>query len=215
MHLKYPEFEKLASLAEEVFQVWDDQIKDFTNIARDITRKRSEKFIPIKITAAHSKIQERVSFIWNFRKQHEQLRDTILRVVVKPMKQMENDQGHSNEHINVSDVNAVDEVDAAYECVRTIDVLDVSTEGTQIWTAAESAYNERVARVENQIIAKLRDRLGTAKNAHEMFRVFSKFNALFVRPKVSSRFSLTCCTVICSGMVPDPRCDPRISNSAH
>ena len=49
---------------------------------------------------------------------------------------------------------------------------------------AENAYNERVARVENQIISRLRDRLGTARNANEMFRVFSKFNALFVRPKV-------------------------------
>ena len=44
--------------------------------------------------------------------------------------------------------------------------------------------NERVARVENQIIARLRDRLGTARNASEMFRVFSRFNALFVRPKI-------------------------------
>lgn len=58
------------------------------------------------------------------------------------------------------------------------------TEGSEIWVAAENAYNERVARVENQIIARLRDRLGTARNANEMFRVFSKFNALFVRPKV-------------------------------
>jgi len=57
-------------------------------------------------------------------------------------------------------------------------------EGQEIWVTAENAYGERVARVENQIIAKLRDRLGTARNANEMFRVFSKFNALFVRPKV-------------------------------
>ena len=57
-------------------------------------------------------------------------------------------------------------------------------EGSEIWVAAEHAYNERVARVENQIVARLRDRLGTARNANEMFRVFSKFNALFVRPKV-------------------------------
>ena len=56
--------------------------------------------------------------------------------------------------------------------------------------AAENAYNERVARVENQIIARLRDRLGTARNANEMFRVFSKFNALFVRQKVSQAPSL-------------------------
>ena len=57
-------------------------------------------------------------------------------------------------------------------------------EGTEIWVTAENAYNERVSRVEIQIIARLRDRLGTACNANEMFRVFSKFNILFVRPKV-------------------------------
>lgn len=49
---------------------------------------------------------------------------------------------------------------------------------------AEQAYNERVARVENQIIARLRDRLGTARNANEMFRVFSKFNTVLIRQKV-------------------------------
>lgn len=58
------------------------------------------------------------------------------------------------------------------------------SEGTEIWITAESTYNERVARVENQIISRLRDRLATARNAHEMFRIFSKFNSLFVRPKV-------------------------------
>lgn len=64
-------------------------------------------------------------------------------------------------------------------------------EGNEIWVTAENAYNERVARVENQIIARLRDRLGTARNANEMFRVFSKFNALFVRPKVFTVSRLT------------------------
>ena len=64
-------------------------------------------------------------------------------------------------------------------------------EGTEIWVQAETAYNERVSRVENQIIARLRDRLGTAKSANEMFRVFSKFNALFVRPKVQEKFTIT------------------------
>lgn len=51
---------------------------------------------------------------------------------------------------------------------------------------AESSYDERISRVENQIILKLREKLATARNAHEMFRIFSKFNNLFVRPKVCS-----------------------------
>jgi hypothetical protein len=47
------------------------------------------------------------------------------------------------------------------------------------------------AYVENQNIARLRDRLGAARNANEMFRVFSKFNALFVRPKVWKAYVLS------------------------
>ena len=35
--------------------------------------------------------------------------------------------------------------------------------------AAENACNEQVARVENHIIARLRDRLGLSRNANEMF----------------------------------------------
>jgi dynein heavy chain 1 len=53
-----------------------------------------------------------------------------------------------------------------------------------VWAAAEAAYNDRVSRVESQIISLLKNRLASAKGASEMFRVFSKFNALFVRPKV-------------------------------
>jgi hypothetical protein len=55
-------------------------------------------------------------------------------------------------------------------------------EGT-IWVAAEDVYNEQVTRVENQIIARFHDRLGTARNANEMSCMFSKTNALLVRPK--------------------------------
>ena len=57
-------------------------------------------------------------------------------------------------------------------------------DGTSIWVAAETTYNERVSRVENQIISRLREHLGAARNATAMFRVFGRFNALFVRPKI-------------------------------
>ena len=47
-----------------------------------------------------------------------------------------------------------------------------------------SRYEERIDRVETRITSRLRDQLGTAKNAGEMFRIFSRFNALFVRPHI-------------------------------
>lgn len=46
------------------------------------------------------------------------------------------------------------------------------------------SYNFSIDRVEARITAHLRDQLGTAKNANEMFRIFSRFNALFVRPHI-------------------------------
>ena len=57
-------------------------------------------------------------------------------------------------------------------------------EGNELWDAAVKRYDAKVDRVESQITAKLRDKLATAKNASEMFRVFSKFNALFFRPRI-------------------------------
>lgn len=62
--------------------------------------------------------------------------------------------------------------------------MDISREGLEAWDAAVRRYEERIDRVETRITAHLRDQLGTAKNANEMFRIFSRFNALFVRPHI-------------------------------
>ncbi|KAF5351047.1 hypothetical protein D9756_008173 [Leucocoprinus leucothites] len=186
----YDTFERLLSPTMNIFRTWDDLMKEFTNVAREVTRRRSEKFIPIKISPAHAKLQERCRYLRDWRKQHEQLA-----VMTGPTRGLGGTTmvfagaGVAAGVIGsgVGDVGGMDmeeEVKEAYEVVKRIDVLDVSVEGTEIWVAAENAYNERVSRVENQIIARLRDQLGTARNANEMFRVFSKFNALFVRPKI-------------------------------
>lgn len=190
MHLEYKDFESLMNVAEGIFKTWDENIKEFTGVARDVTRKRSEKFIPIKISAWHLKTQERLAYIKAFRHGHEQLQRTIANVLGP--KSYENGAptgaatGGNGVAVveDIGDVDAVDEVAQAYAVLKDVDVLDVSPEGTEIWIAAENAYNERTSRVENSIIARLRDRLATAKTANEMFRVFSKFNALFVRPKI-------------------------------
>ena len=45
-------------------------------------------------------------------------------------------------------------------------------------------YYELIDHVETRIAACLRDQLGTAKSAKEMFRIFSRYNRLFVRPHI-------------------------------
>lgn len=186
--LDYKDFKTLMTTADEIFKSWDAQIKDFTNIARETTRRRQERFIPIKVNPKHNELQARLKYIDNFRDNHEQLQKTIINVLGPrttangvPEETTTNGVALVEE---IGDVDAVEEVQQAWEALKNVDLLDVSPEGTQRWVKAENTYNERTSRVENSIIARLRDRLATAKNANEMFRVFSQFNALFVRPKI-------------------------------
>ena len=193
MHLDFRDFEAVMESTDSIWRTWDENVKDFTNVAREVTRRRNEKFIPIKIVPRHTKTQDRLNYVKTFRINHEQLQRTIVNVLGS--KQRNNllvDESNVDGAVvveEIGDIDAVEEVAQAYAALKDVDVLDVSTEGTQIWVQAEVSYNERTARVENTIIARLRDRLATAKTANEMFRVFSKFNALFVRPKIRGAIS--------------------------
>lgn len=184
VHKEYEEFFALMTTVEEIWQAWDENVKEFTNVAREVTRRRSEKFIPIKILPKHAKLQERMRYISTFRDHHEQLQKTILNVLGSRTTEGADVTSSGAILEEMGDVDAVQEVQSAWAALNNVDLLDISPEGTEAWIHAEALYNERTARVENSIIARLRDRLATAKNATEMFRVFSKFNALFVRPKI-------------------------------
>ncbi|KAF1817029.1 putative dynein heavy chain, cytosolic [Eremomyces bilateralis CBS 781.70] len=192
MHLEYREFQQVIEITNGIWIAWEDQLRGFTNVARETLKRRKDGFIPVKVNANHLKTKERLQYIGQFRHNHEQLQRTIINVlgpassgVVKDLSDSINGT-HAVLVAEMGDVDAVEEVAQAYAAVKDIDVLDVTMEGTQTWAHAEVAYNDRTQRVENSIIARLRDRLATARNANEMFRVFSKFNALFVRPKIRS-----------------------------
>lgn len=64
-------------------------------------------------------------------------------------------------------------------------MLDVSKDGQEKWQEVRNQYDNKVERVENQLTTQLREQLARAKNANEMFRVFSRFNALFFSPRIS------------------------------
>ncbi|EEY14801.1 dynein heavy chain [Verticillium alfalfae VaMs.102] len=188
VNLDYQEFKGIMKACDDIFRTWDDSIKEFTNVAREVTRRRNERFIPIEGNPRFFELQARLNYVSTFRDNHEQLQLTIVNVLgSKATSGVADETTVSNGAIvmeEMGDVDAVEEVKQAWEALRNVDLLDVSAEGTQRWARAENLYNERTSRVENSIISRLRDRLGTAKNANEMFRVFSKFNALFVRPKI-------------------------------
>jgi dynein heavy chain 1 len=169
MHIAYEDFERLSQEWIAIFETWDDSVKEFSAFAREVSRKRNDKYLPIKVTNFHAKLQERLQFVTNFRNQHEQLHITLSRVLVGTLG---------------DGMNALEEVVRAYEVISGVDVLDLSPDGNDGWINAEEIYNERIGKIEGFIIAILRQKLAGAKRAGEMFRVFSKFNALFIRPKI-------------------------------
>ncbi|KAL8732460.1 MAG: hypothetical protein Q9166_002673 [cf. Caloplaca sp. 2 TL-2023] len=193
MHLDYRDFQLLMENADRIWATWDESMREFTNVAREFTRRRNEKFIPIKVYPRHVKLQERLNYVKTFRLNHEQLQRTIVTVLggrnVGGAHYQDKDGSQAVLVAEIGDVDAVEEVSQAYGALKNVDVLDVTSEGTRLWVQAETHYNERTSRVENTIIARLRDRLAGAKGASEMFRVFSKFNALFVRPKIRGAIS--------------------------
>ena len=107
-YMDYASFERAMSLAQAVFEAWDDSVKEFTNVAREVTRKRSERFMPIKINPDHAKLQERVSYLRGFRKQHHQLQ-----VMVGPLGNETRRIGDGTERtVGVADIDMDAEVRA-------------------------------------------------------------------------------------------------------
>jgi dynein heavy chain 1 len=169
IHQSFDEFDRTCADSRLLFSTWEAQFEAFRETVRELAKKRGQQNVPLRVNVEHKSLQDRLADLHRFRKQHEELRSVIVRVLPST--------GGAEAH-------AVKEINAAYEEVRDVDPLNMSKEGTELWLAARGRYDRRIDRVESEITAKLRDRLATAKNAHEMFRVFSKFNALFVRPRV-------------------------------
>lgn len=188
MQISFDDFQTIIRTASAVWRTWEEHVKEFTNVIREITRRRNEKYIPIKISFRHAQTQDRLKYVSTFRTNHEQLQQMISTVLSFGHKSdgdtRKVDPDTAAMVDELGDFDAVEEVSQAYSSLKGVDVLDVSPAGTMAWDRAEGLYNERTSRIENSIIARLRDRLATARTANDMFRVFSKFNALLVRPKI-------------------------------
>ena len=188
LSLNYEAFQEITKAANSIWSTWDEAVREFTTVARDLIRKRNTEFVPIKILPRHTQTRDRLEYVHTFRRNHEQLQKTIINVLGRQSGTDAGSRPTSSDGAaileEIGDIDAVQEVAEAYNAIRDVDVLDTTDSGTQLWAQAEQQYTERTSRVENSIIARLRDRLATAKTANEMFRVFAKFNALLVRPKV-------------------------------
>ncbi|KAL8439825.1 hypothetical protein Efla_004351 [Eimeria flavescens] len=170
LSMAYEEFEHTTAGCLELFRTWDEEVRHFKETVRELSKKRglSER-PPSKLVCEHVVLQERIIEVRQFRRQHHRLKEVLSRVLADS---------------SGSGLAAQKDITAAYQIIEALDVLDVSRTGEEAWEAGQKAYDTRIDRVESQITAKLRDRLGASKTSAEMFRVFSQFNALFFRPRI-------------------------------
>lgn len=169
MNLPYADFDRVASETRVLFTTWDDQFIKFREVLRELGRKRrqGEEDLPLIIQTENKVFQERIANLQKFRRQHEEFR-TVIEKVLPPS----------------AGFTALDDLDKARTITENVDALSLTPEGVEVWKRAVSLYNDRIDDIESRIKDELRQRLAAAKSSNEMFRVFSKFNALFFRPKI-------------------------------
>ena len=81
---------------------------------------------------------------------------------------------------------SVNDIEKGYNSFKGINVLDTSKEGNDALERCEKEFYHHIDIAETYITKRLREKLGSATNANEMFRIFSKFNGLFFRPRIKS-----------------------------
>lgn len=67
----------------EVFQTWEDEYEKLQVLLRDIVKRKREENLKMvwRLSPAHRKLQSRLDHMRRFRRQHEQLRAVIVRVL--------------------------------------------------------------------------------------------------------------------------------------
>lgn len=86
MHIPFDEFERVMNQCFEIFGCWDDEYDKLQQLLRDLVKKKRDETIKSvwRVLPNHKKLQQRMEEMRKFRRQHEQLRTVILRVL-RPM----------------------------------------------------------------------------------------------------------------------------------
>ncbi|EAR94592.2 dynein heavy chain, cytoplasmic protein (macronuclear) [Tetrahymena thermophila SB210] len=168
MTMNYDHFTQLIADSQEIFKKWD---KEFNAFKQSLKGHTSNCFF---LHVAF--IQTRLEIIMEIRKLHQTLNEVIQNILSKD---------RSSDKLGDTNFLSTTEINEAFSIFDDIDVLNSSEEGEQALKLAKNKYEQRIDQIEIQITLKLRDKLGQAKeNPNEMFRIFSKFNKLFVRPHI-------------------------------
>jgi dynein heavy chain 1 len=143
MHLDFGSLKSVMQQTTDIFTTWDDCAKEFTNIAREVTRKRSEKFIPIRISPRQLRTKERLEYIQGFRKRHEELQRTLTKVLGTEGRIVASGED-SIIPPEFEGISPLQEVEEAYDVLKDVDALDTSEGKFTLFHHSENHPNNEV-----------------------------------------------------------------------
>lgn len=94
----------------EVFGAWDDEYDKVLALMRDVSKKKREEQMKLtwRITPPHKKLESRLEQMRRFRRQHEQLRTVIGRVLRPTVTSTDNGGNVEPAMLNTADANAIE-----------------------------------------------------------------------------------------------------------
>ncbi|EDQ85850.1 uncharacterized protein MONBRDRAFT_11532 [Monosiga brevicollis MX1] len=185
LRMAYDDFMRVLDHCFKIFKRWDEEIEQIRTMFRDKLKSRRDSSLKTlrKVESHHEGLQQRIKDLSRFRQQHEQLLSVILRVLKPTAIQRAGAESDQEDRFALSEVNA------AYDAITRFEPLDLSETGTHEWNAAMGDYQVRIEQVEKRIALRMRDQLGVARSANDMFRILGRFEVLFNRPSVREAVS--------------------------
>lgn len=171
MSIPYLKFMNIYEHFTDICENLDIEIKDFTLMARELLRKRSDKFMMIRISDS-SELQKRLGDIKDIRSNHHELVKAIRR-----LDGMDTFDGRS----------LSDRIPSIVELFETPALLDTSSPGQETFLESVQKYNTKVNKLEKDIAECLEVELRKHESSPEnMLHIFWEFSFLLERPKVSN-----------------------------
>eukprot|EP00466_Bigelowiella_natans_P012270 jgi/Bigna1/52380/estExt_Genewise1Plus.C_70193 len=171
MNLSFEDFQRVASDCKNLFRKWEQCVELFMGEVRKARRATRDASYEHETYREFSNLKKRIVEVRKIRKEHDQL----IRVIDSTLKE---DQ--------IVRQSSLKQIDDAYEFLKGVPTMDTSKEVNDGWKLAVRNYNAKIEYVEAELEERIRSLLDKAKDANEMFRVCSKFNDLFVRPRIQA-----------------------------
>jgi dynein heavy chain 1, cytosolic len=172
MTIESKQFDVIKEECLNILNLFDNTLRTFKDSLRNKhIHKTDRRAFENELDLVHSNVHARINEIVDQRRENEKLLEIVSSVFSQ-------DEGESRNR------EAIKDIKEAYTVFLSINVLDMSIEGEKRWNKAKKEYNLKIDRVEEEITNEMRDKLASAKTTNDMFRTFSKFNALFSRPRI-------------------------------